>query len=381
MNAREIDGLKQRKPLLFVNKKKQKNFVNLELALTALPNVRSGPLEQKLFASFFQKKMLPSFAATVDFTYSLSGPTLMKCSIYSVAAVLLAAAPMANAAAQTGLGNPPTVRVSAPPDAGQIAVHPGTKVSSAGEVWETTGPDLKVRDVSVATLTPFLPASARADGLAVIIAPGGGFVHLSMETEGYAVARWLAARGVAGFVLKYRLDHTPAVMPESPRAQHSPNAKPDLTSPRSPNNSPVAFEAQADALAAIAMVRTRAAQFHIDPDRIGIIGFSAGAVTAMKVATTYTPSSRPDFVASLYGAMPDRPVPADAPPLFVAVAADDPLMADAAQPMFNAWRAAGKSAELHIFQAGKHGFGMVEHGTSSDHWIDEFYWWLQAKGP
>ena len=294
----------------------------------------------------------------------------------AAAAVLLLAAAMGSAAA----ANPPTVIVSAPPDSGQIAVHPGTKVSSAGEVWETTGPDLKVRDVSVATLTPFLPAPGKADGLAVIIAPGGGFVHLSMQTEGYAVARWLAARGVTGFVLKYRLDHTPAVMPISPRAPRLPNVKPDLTSPRSANNAPAAFEAQADALGAITMVRTKAAQFHIDPDRIGMIGFSAGAVTAMKVATTYTPSSRPDFVASIYGVMPDRPVPTDAPPLFVAVAADDPLMADTAQPMFNAWRTAGKSAELHIYQAGKHGFGMVEHGTSSDHWIDEFYWWLLAEG-
>ena len=237
-----------------------------------------------------------------------------------------------------------------------------------------------MRDVSVATLTPFLPAGGRADGVAVIIAPGGGFVHLSMETEGYAVARWLAARGVAGFVLKYRLDHTPAVLPNSPRVPRLASAKPDLTSPHSANNAPVAFAAQSDALAAIALLRTKAAQFHIDPDRIGMIGFSAGAVTAMKVATSYAPSSRPDFVASIYGVMPDRPVPAAAPPLFVAVAADAPLMADAAQPMFNAWRAAGKSAELHIYQAGKHGFGMVEHGTSSDHWIDEFYWWLLAEG-
>jgi acetyl esterase/lipase len=296
-------------------------------------------------------------------------------ALFIAAVTVLAAAPAIAVQSAPAPPAPPTRAAAPPSDAGQIPVHPGAQVSAAGEVWETTGADLKVRDVTVATLTPFLPAAAQADGLAVIIAPGGGFVHLSMQTEGYAVARWLAARGIAAFVLKYSLKHTPAVMPKSPRPPLADrNAAPAV------NTSPAAVQAQEDALAAISLVRQRAGQFHVDPARIGMIGFSAGAVTAMNVATAYTAASRPDFVASIYGEMPDRPVPADAPPLFAAVAADDPLMANAAYPMFMAWRAAGKSAELHIYQAGKHGFGMVMHGTTSDHWIDEFYWWLQSEG-
>ncbi len=293
--------------------------------------------------------------------------------LFFVAASMLVA-PIANATPPQ-LERAALVAAAAPSNASQIAVQPGARVSAAGEVWESTGSNLVARDVTIPTVTPFLPPAGTGNGAAIIVVPGGGFAYLSMNHEGFWVARWLTAHGIAAFVLKYRLNPTPA----DPGQFVQLRAQEANSRVRTVNKSPAVALAQSDALAALAMVRRQAVPFHIDPNRVGIIGFSAGAVTAMNAATAYSRASRPDFVASLYGQMPDRPVPPDAPPLFVAVAANDKLLGDAAAPMFNAWRAAGKSAELHIYEAGKHGFGMVPHGTSSDHWIDEFFWWLQAE--
>jgi len=127
-------------------------------------------------------------------------------------------------------------------------------------------------------------------------------------------------------------------------------------------------------------VRVHANEYGIDAKRIGFMGFSAGAVTAMNVATAYDGVSRPDFLGVVYGAMPERAVPRDAPPAFILVAADDPLLAYAATPIFDAWRTAGKSAELHIYAKGGHGFGTKKQGTSSDHWLEDYFNWLVAAG-
>jgi acetyl esterase/lipase len=99
----------------------------------------------------------------------------------------------------------------------------------------------------------------------------------------------------------------------------------------------------------------------------------------MNVATAYDPASRPDFIGVIYGSAPKRAVPGDAPPVFLAVAADDGLRGQASIPIFEDWRAAGKSAELHVYAAGDHGFGMRRTGTTSDHWIEHFVQWMQAS--
>ena len=109
------------------------------------------------------------------------------------------------------------------------------------------------------------------------------------------------------------------------------------------------------------------------------MGFSAGGMTAMNVATAYDAASRPDFVGVIYGASPQRAVPKDAPPVFVAVAADDGIMAYASVPIFEAWRAAGRSAELHVYSAGEHGFSIRSVGTSADHWNEHFVQWLKSR--
>ena len=137
----------------------------------------------------------------------------------------------------------------------------------------------------------------------------------------------------------------------------------------------------ADGLQAMKLVRRRAAEWGVAPDRIGIMGFSAGGSVTTGVALEYDADSRPDFAAPIYSApIEDISVPADAPPLFIAVAHDDPFAASASVPLYSAWSAAGRSAELHIYSKGGHGFGMYKQGLPADHWIDHFGDWLQVQG-
>jgi acetyl esterase/lipase len=222
----------------------------------------------------------------------------------------------------------------------------------------------RVRNVSTPTLTVFHAKAASDDGTAIIIAPGGGFEHLSFANEGTAVARRLADAGITAIVLKYRLALSPAERAGAPNA------------------SPAATRAMADGDAAIKYVRAHAQMLGVSPQRIGFLGFSAGAVIAMHLALSPDPAVRPDFAASIYGMMPkDAVVPAAAPPLFLAVAADDKLVGPAPSlAIFDAWHAAGHDVELHVFQAGGHGFGMTAQNTTSDHWIDDYLWWLQQRG-
>ena len=248
--------------------------------------------------------------------------------------------------------------------------------SAATAQWEKMEGWLTVRNVTQPALYPVMPSKGMANGTAVIIAPGGAFLTLSFDTEGLEEAKYLADRGITCFVLTYRVDPTPkdvAGLIQTIRERMS-HAPPNMT--HGEIVAPAQSLAQADGLSAVAYVRAHAAQYAIDPHKIGLIGFSAGGMTTMNVATAYEPPSRPDFVGVIYGAMPKRAVPNDAPPAFIAVAADDPLLGHASVPIFDAWQAAGTSAELHIYAHGSHGFGMRKVGTSADHWIDDFYNWL-----
>ena len=179
-----------------------------------------------------------------------------------------------------------------------------------------------VRNVTRPTVTPYLPDSAKATGAAVLVTPGGAFLSLSMTSEGEAIARWLADHGVAAFVLKYRLNETPrddkaymGVVAERMGAVARLGHTPDIKEPR----------ATQDALAALALVRGRAASFGVDPARVGMIGFSAGAMTALRATLEGKGAARPAFIGYIYGPMEAVAVPADAPPMFNAIALDDGL--------------------------------------------------------
>ncbi len=133
---------------------------------------------------------------------------------------------------------------------------------------------------------------------------------------------------------------------------------------------------------AVKFVRERAAQFGIDPKKIGISGFSAGGGVAMGAVFEHDAETRPDFAVAIYPAYRGgMSVPADAPPLFVVAADDDPQVAPmSGTRLYEAWHAAGKSAEVHVFASGAHGFGMRRQGTLSDAWYGLLENWLTAQG-
>lgn len=252
--------------------------------------------------------------------------------------------------------------------------------ATAPESWHRQYNSSFARNVTVATLTPFLPDPAKATGAAVIVAPGGGFRTLSMENEGWDVARALAARGVAAFVLKYRLVQTPPDMPgfeASMRAMFSGTARP----PRmNPEQAIAGIAPQiADARAAFALIRRRGAEWYVDPDRIGMVGFSAGAM--LTLATTLAgQDAKPAFIGLIYGPLAPVTVPADAPPLFAALAADDPFFANGGIGLIDSWRAAKRPAEFHLYEQGGHGFGMYQKETTSTGWFDAFARWIGMHG-
>jgi acetyl esterase/lipase len=248
----------------------------------------------------------------------------------------------------------------------------------------------RIRNVTQPTLTAFLPTNAQANGTAIIIAPGGGFVHLAMEKEGNAVARWLQARGVAAFVLKYRLQDSgteeeyraqAAAMARATASQ--PGAPTPAAAPPAPNparQQAVEF-AIADGQQAIRLVRQRAAEWNLNPDRIGLMGFSAGGMLTMGVVMKNDAASRPNFAAPVYGGGTNgAKVAADAPPLFIAGAHDDPIASANSARLYIEWKNAGRSAELHIYSQGGHGFGLTKRGLPVDGWIDRFGEWLQIQG-
>ncbi len=234
-----------------------------------------------------------------------------------------------------------------------------------------------VRNVGVPTMTPVLPDPAKATGAAVIVAPGGAFLSLSIDSEGLAVAHWLADHGIAAFVLKYRLNTTPAddgaFMRKVGETMAAATRKDDVAQIREPR-------AATDALRAMALVREGAGQWHIDPARVGIIGFSAGAMTALQSALTATTGQGPAFIGYIYGPMLAIPVPKDAPPMFAAIAIDDGLFSKQGFGIVEAWHKAGRPVELHAYERGDHGFGMGRPGTTTMLVMDEFRLWLASRG-
>jgi acetyl esterase/lipase len=257
-----------------------------------------------------------------------------------------------------------------------------------------------VRNVTVPTLTLFLPKD-NPSKIAVIVTPGGGFRVLAIEAEGYSVAEWFAQHGIAAFVLKYRLAQTPAsdeeFMPSRspPGAPGAPGATaaagvttaPGAPGPRvNPMMTPlpdyVERDAVADGLQAIKTVRANAGKWGIAPDRILMVGFSAGGVITSGAMLAENPAERPNYVGLIYGApfgaTPN--IPENTPPAFLAVAQDDPLAATPEIKFFNALRDAKANPELHVYRAGAHGFAMMQRKGTSDHWIEELYWWMESFG-
>lgn len=294
-----------------------------------------------------------------------------------IALAMLACIAWKPAAAQDDTMVP--IAIPAQPDTIELGTGalPG---ATAPEAWHRQYQRVFARNVAVATLTPFLPDPDKATGAAAIVAPGGGFRTLSMENEGWDVARALASRGVAAFVLKYRLNQTQQDMDAFAQSMRDMFAAPATPRRTDPAEAIRELGPQiADARAAFALVRERAAEWNVDPERIGMVGFSAGAM--LTLATTLAgEDARPAFIANIYGPLGAVAVPADAPPLFVALAADDGLFADSGFGLVESWRAASRPVEFHFYERGGHGFGMYRKDTTSTGWFDAFVRWLAMHG-
>jgi acetyl esterase/lipase len=250
-----------------------------------------------------------------------------------------------------------------------VKIWPG--VAPGSENWthkertaENTPLGTVVFNVVTPTLTAYLPERAKATGTGVIIAPGGAFVALAIDLEGKEVARWLQGKGIAAFVLKYRLLEK--------RGEGIPAM----------NMDEVGQYGIADGIQALKVVRQHAAEWGLSPERIGFMGFSAGAMVTSGALLQKDAAARPSFAAMIYGGpfgvMPA--IPAKLPPMFLAWAQDDTQAREPIVKFYDALASAGHKPEVHIFSAGGHGFGLRKQGTSSDHWIEAFYDWLEAQG-
>lgn len=221
-----------------------------------------------------------------------------------------------------------------------------------------------IQDVVTPTLTVYLPEPGHASGSGVVIAPGGACISLVIDSEGHDVARQLQRMGIAAFVLKYRLLHkTVQGMPK------------DLSEDQA------CRWGIADATQAIRLVRQHASDWGVAPNRIGLLGFSAGGMIASDVLVQQDAALRPDFAALIYGAPFESlpPVPAGLPPVFMAWAQDDDIAGSVMTRFYLALLKAGNKPEAHIYDSGGHGFAAARADTASAHWLQAFVWWLQSR--
>lgn len=238
-----------------------------------------------------------------------------------------------------------------------------------------------IYDVSEPTLEVFRPIADRGNGTGVIVVPGGGFVALGYERGGTDVARSLAQRGITAFVLKHctiRSGNGPMRIPDVHMAEM------ELVMSRAKSGLPVEMppfagepNAIKDGERAMTLVRQRAGEWGLDPQRIGVLGFSSGAYLAADLAIG-PQATRPNFVGLIYGGL-RSPVPSDASPAFIAGAADDEYQPNDPILLYQAWRKAGVEAEVHVYERGGHGFDLGRQGTTSDLWLDQFVQWMKSR--
>jgi acetyl esterase/lipase len=244
---------------------------------------------------------------------------------------------------------------------------PGSEGKTGDEKVREQGSDRIISNIHRPSLTVYLPAKASATGAAVIVAPGGSYRELWITHEGYRVADWLSRHGIAGFVLKYRL-------------------------PREEGSTYTQENALADMQRAIRTVRARAAEWGIDPQRVGIMGFSAGAHLAGMAAAHSSAataangddidrqSAKAAFAALIYPPSMTATWSKDSPQIFLACGGDDQVAAGITN-LYQAMKGAGVPVELHIYAGVGHGFG-IRPGNSPRlaGWIDRFYDWMNDRG-
>jgi acetyl esterase/lipase len=249
---------------------------------------------------------------------------------------------------------------------------PGSEGKTGDEViTKSASGEISVAGIHRPSLTPYLPAKEKATGAAVLVIPGGGHRMLAITHEGYNVAEWLAERGIAAFVLKHRLA-------------------------REANSTyRIEVEAFADAQRAMRLIRSRAAEWQIDANRIGALGFSAGGELVAQIAARFDAGvsdaadpierqpSRPDFQALIYpGRSGDIQPTKDSPPAFLAAAYNDRTdISEGLAELYLRFKRAGAPAELHIYSVGGHGFGLRATNTRPvGSWPTRFEEWMRESG-
>lgn len=251
---------------------------------------------------------------------------------------------------------------------------PGSEGRTEGERYRTLNDRLVLSNIHHPSITVYLPPKEVATGAAVLVIPGGGFRSNWITHEGYRVADWFASRGIAAFVLKYRLERD--VDSEYSTMEHS----------------------LADAQRAIRTIRSRAAEWSIDPDRVGVIGFSAGGVLSGLAGVHFDEpvknrvdaiddlDAKPAFLGLVYGSpfgtssSWKSEIRKDMPPVFLIAGGNDRI-AEAYPDIYKHMKAAGVSAELHIYAGIGHGFGIQPRNSPAvAGWIDRFYEWLFSQG-
>ena len=305
---------------------------------------------------------------------------MMKSELVMSALITFTLIALAAAAAAADAPFKLTVKhIAAPPEPGAIALDTGGVAGMPPESWFSDGTQRAARNVSRATLTPVLPGKdAKSSGAAVIVLPGGGFKMMSMDNEGWPVARWFADHGIAAFILKYRLLPSP-VDDAAYEAETAATIRDVMSGAHLPKlDTPP--QSLADSQAALRYVRANAPHWGVYPQRVGMIGFSAGARTTLSTVQAAAAADQPAFAALIYGPMESVEVPAAAPPLFAALAGDDPLFGKQGFGLVESWLHAGRPAELHLYQRGGHGFGMGRTGTTSGDWKESMLHWLDADG-
>lgn len=235
----------------------------------------------------------------------------------------------------------------------------------------------------------YLPKEQIANGCAIVLCPGGAMRWLSWESDVVKMADYLNKRGIAAIGLRYHLNKAPFPKGKSMPAtvdvthpEHFPQA--DANPMHDAIGDSIIRLAASDAMAAIRLVREHADEWHIDKNKIGYLGFSAGGGVAI-AATMWAEDAteRPDFLCTNFGPslMPVK-VPTDAPPLLIMTRADHPNVAAGLVALFMEWKKAGANAELHIYGDGKGPYELMEQTgkTTTEAWASQMMQWLQAKG-
>lgn len=273
------------------------------------------------------------------------------------ALAMFAAHPYENAGEETKLWN---------------GTAPGSEGAEGAEI--TKQPDdyksfVRVQNIHEPSITAYLPPADIATGAGIIVAPGGGHEFLVIEKEGYEIAAWLNSQGIAAFILKYRLPRDPTSNIKYGIEEH----------------------ATADALRAVRLVRSRAGDYNIDPDKVGVMGFSAGAEVAAFAETNWDlghagaadplerVSSRPDFTAIVYPGPVPNAVPDNAPPSFLICSYDDRFHLIETMELYTMLQEKRVPAEVHIFASGGHGWGLREKELPVRDWPDLFMAWMQDQ--